>query len=58
MHGIPAAEVIERIMLPPVAVKRLITPEEVAALVVFLCRDDAAMITGTALPLDGGWTAR
>ncbi len=58
VHGIPEAEVVERIMLPPVAVKRLITVEEVAALVVFLCSEAAAMITGTALPLDGGWTAR
>jgi 3-hydroxybutyrate dehydrogenase len=34
--------------------KRLVTAEEVAALVVFLCGDDARGITGQALSLDGG----
>lgn len=34
------------------------TPEEIGALAVFLCSDAAATITGTALPIDGGWTAQ
>ena len=34
------------------------TPEEVADAVVWLCSDRAAFITGIALPLDGGTTAR
>lgn len=33
-------------------------PADVAALVVFLCSDDAKYITGQAIPVDGGWTAR
>jgi NAD(P)-dependent dehydrogenase (short-subunit alcohol dehydrogenase family) len=37
---------------------RLGTPEEVADAVVWLCSDQAAFITGIALPLDGGTTAR
>ena len=37
---------------------RLGTPEEVAEAVVWLCSDAAAFITGHALPLDGGTTAR
>lgn len=45
-------EVIRRIPLG-----RLGTPEEVAAAVVFLASDAAAMITGVTLPVDGGWTA-
>lgn len=36
---------------------RLGTPEEVAALVVFLASDAATHITGTAIPMDGGATA-
>ena len=37
---------------------RIGTPEEVAAAVVWLCSDAAAFITGIALPIDGGTTAR
>ena len=58
VHGIPAAEVVERIMLQPVAIKRLIEPDEIAAMVAYLCLDAASMITGVAMTIDGGWTAR
>jgi 3-hydroxybutyrate dehydrogenase len=58
VHGIPASEVVTRIMLEPHAIKRMVEPDEVAALVVYLCSDAAAMITGAALPMDAGWTAR
>ncbi len=34
------------------------TPQEIGALAQFLCSDAAATITGTALPIDGGWTAQ
>jgi 3-hydroxybutyrate dehydrogenase len=34
------------------------TPEQIGALTVFLCSDAAAEIRGTALPVDGGWTAQ
>jgi 3-hydroxybutyrate dehydrogenase len=33
------------------------TPEQIGALSVFLCSDDARTITGAALSIDGGWTA-
>ncbi len=38
--------------------RRFVQPEELGALAVFLCSDAAASITGTALPVDGGWTAQ
>ena len=55
-HGIGRDEVIERIMLAPAALKRLIEPEEVAAAVAYLCSPDASFITGASLMIDGGWS--
>ncbi len=57
-RGIPEDEVIERVMLEPAAIKRLIEPEEVARLALFLASDAAGAITGACLPIDLGWTAR
>ena len=57
-RGIPEAEVIEKIMLEPAAVKRLIEPSEVADFVAYLCSPAAGAITGAALTMDLGWTAR
>jgi 3-hydroxybutyrate dehydrogenase len=51
-------EVIEKVMLAPAAVKRLIEPREVAGFVAYLCGDAAGTITGAALTMDLGWTAR
>jgi 3-hydroxybutyrate dehydrogenase len=56
-HGISAQEVMEKVILAPQAVKRLLEPEEVAEVVVFLCTDQASGITGTHIAMDLGWTA-
>jgi len=56
-HGIAQDEVLERIMLTPVAVKRLIEPAEVAELAAVLYGPASASISGTSLLMDGGWTA-
>ena len=37
---------------------RMATVDDVAAAVCFLVSDEANMITGTVLPVDGGWTAK
>ena len=58
VHGIPTQQVVETIMLAPSALKRLLEPEEVAFLVLYLCSEAAAGITGAAYSIDGGWTAR
>ena len=44
-------------MLELVAIKRLIEPDEVAALALFLCSESARSVTGSSFPIDGGWTA-
>jgi len=56
--GIPESEVIEKVMLEPAAIKRLLEPEEVAELALFLASDAARSVTGACLPMDLGWTAR
>jgi 3-hydroxybutyrate dehydrogenase len=51
-------DVVETIMLAPAAVKRLIEPAEVADFAAYLCTEPAGVITGAALTMDLGWTAR
>ena len=38
--------------------RRMSTPDEIGALVVFLCSPAAHNITGVSIPIDGGWTAQ
>jgi 3-hydroxybutyrate dehydrogenase len=50
-------QVINDVLLDSQPTKQFVTPEEVAAIVVFLCGDAAKQITGANLSVDGGWTA-
>jgi NAD(P)-dependent dehydrogenase (short-subunit alcohol dehydrogenase family) len=36
---------------------RMVQPDEVAAAALYLAADVSAMVTGSALMIDGGWTA-
>jgi len=56
-RGLTREQVMNDVLLAAQPTKRFVTPEEVAALVVFLCRDEAGSITGANLSMDGGWTA-
>ena len=56
-HGISEQEVMDKVILVPQAIKRLLEPEEVAAMVVYLCSDWASGVTGTHIAMDLGWTA-
>lgn len=57
-HGVPEKEVVETILLSESAIKRLVEPEEVAALVGWLASPSAGMVTGASYTMDGGWSAR
>ena len=50
-------QVMNDVLLAGQPTKRFVTPEEVASLALFLCREEAASITGANLSMDGGWTA-
>lgn len=56
-RGITEEEVKRDVLLAAQPNKKFATIEEVAALARFLVSDDAASITGSALSVDGGWTA-
>ncbi|MBX9700388.1 MAG: 3-hydroxybutyrate dehydrogenase [Acetobacteraceae bacterium] len=56
-HGLSEEAVVRKVFLAEQPTRRFATVEEIAATVVFLCSPGAASITGTALPVDGGWTA-
>lgn len=56
-HNIPRESVVRDVLLKNQPSKRFATVEEIAALTVFLCSAGGASINGTALPVDGGWTA-
>jgi 3-hydroxybutyrate dehydrogenase len=58
IHGIPESEVLERVLLAESAIKRLVEPDEVADLVLWLCGPTASMVTGASYTMDGGWSAR
>jgi 3-hydroxybutyrate dehydrogenase len=56
-HNMSKDRVIREVLLAQQPNKKFATVEQMGALAVFLCTESAASITGTALPVDGGWTA-
>ncbi|WP_243027314.1 3-hydroxybutyrate dehydrogenase [Thermus albus] len=56
--AISEGEVVEKVFLAQAAIKRLIEPEEIAELALFLASEKASAITGAVFPIDLGWTAR
>lgn len=57
-RGISRDDVIRNVLLAAQPSKRFAEVDELGALTAFLCTDAARSITGTALPVDGGWTAQ
>ncbi len=50
-------QVMNDVLLAAQPTKKFVTVDQVAALAVVLCRDEASAITGANLSMDGGWTA-
>ncbi|GAB4141810.1 MAG: 3-hydroxybutyrate dehydrogenase [Bacteroidia bacterium] len=57
-HGMSEEDVISKVMLLKHAVKKFVKTESLGALCVFLASEHADLITGTAIPVDGGWSAQ
>lgn len=57
-HNIAEEAVIAEIMLKPAAIKKIIEPDEIADIVLLLCSERGASITGACWTIDCGWTAQ
>ncbi|MEL6373701.1 MAG: 3-hydroxybutyrate dehydrogenase [Pseudomonadota bacterium] len=57
-RGISEEEVKRDVILEAQPTKEFVTVEQLRAMALFLVSEEAASITGTALPVDGGWTAQ
>lgn len=58
VHGMSEEEVVRKVMLAPQPTRRFVQPEEVAEMAFYLTGELARSITGAALSIDGGWTAK
>jgi len=56
-RGLTREQVIDDVLLAAQPTKEFVTPEQIAAFAVYLCRDEAASFTGANLAMDGGWTS-
>jgi len=57
-HHMPEAQVVREVILASQPNKRFVEVDQLGQLVLFLCSEGASSMTGTALPMEGGWTAR
>ncbi len=57
-RGLTREQVMNDVLLAAQPTKKFVTPEEIAAMALFLCREEAGSITGANMSVDGGWTAQ
>lgn len=58
VRGMSEEDVKTKILLAAQPTREFTTVEDLGALAVFLCTDAARNLTGTLLPVDGGWSAQ
>lgn len=56
--GISSEDALQSMLAEKQPSRRLSSPAEIARLACWLCAPEAHNITGTAIPIDGGWTAQ
>lgn len=56
-RGLTREQVINDVLLKAQPTKKFVTIEQVAAMALYLCSDEAANVTGSNFSMDGGWTA-
>ena len=56
-RGLTRDQVINDVLLAKQPTKKFVQPDEIGALAVFLCREEAGNVTGANWSIDGGWTA-
>lgn len=57
-RGMTREQVMNDVLLAGQPTKQFVTVEQVAAMALYLCRDEASAITGANMSIDGGWTAQ
>ncbi|HRK06515.1 MAG TPA: 3-hydroxybutyrate dehydrogenase [Pseudobdellovibrionaceae bacterium] len=57
-HGLPPEQVVRDVILAAQPRKEFIEVDDLAQLCLFVCSDAGKTMTGAALNMDGGWTAR
>ena len=58
VHNMSEADVVNKVMLLKQAVKEFVPVEVLGQMAVFMASESASTLTGTALPIDGGWNAQ
>jgi 3-hydroxybutyrate dehydrogenase len=57
-RGMTRDQVINDVLLGAIPQKKFVMPDQIAAMALFLCRDEASAVTGANMVVDGGWTAQ
>jgi 3-hydroxybutyrate dehydrogenase len=57
-HNMSADDVVNKVMLYKQAVKEFVSLESLGQMALLLASESSTTITGTAIPIDGGWNAQ